>query len=182
VQDTAWPGYTRIPQWIVDGYSTLLVEIDAQLVALGEPDPTLMVAPMGVGSLAQAVVTHYRSRPAGTALLGVEADTAACVRASLVAGRLRTVATGTTIMDGLNCGTPSALAWPYLRDGLDAVVTVSDAQSADAVRDLAAVGVPVGACGAASLAAVRALPDAARARLGLTAGSTVVLLSTEGMW
>jgi diaminopropionate ammonia-lyase len=180
VQDTAWPGYTRIPQWIVDGYATLLVEIDAQLVARGEPDPALVVAPMGVGSLAQAVVTHYRSRRTGTALLGVEAETAACIRASLVAGRPHTVTTGATIMDGLNCGTPSALAWPYLRDGLDAAVGVSDARSADAARDLAALGVPAGPCGAASLAAVRALPADARARLGLTDGSCVVLLSTEG--
>jgi diaminopropionate ammonia-lyase len=180
VQDTAWPGYTRIPQWIVDGYATLLVEIDAQLAALGEPDPTLVVSPMGVGSLAQAVVTHYRSRRTRTALLGVEADTAACVRASLVAGRLCTVPTGATTMHGLNCGTPSALAWPYLRDGLDAAVAVSDARSADAARDLAALGVPAGPCGAASLAAVRALPNDARARLGLTADAVVVLLSTEG--
>ena len=135
---------------------------------------------MGVGSLAQAVVTHHRSRRTGTALLGVEAETAACVLASLVAGRLHTVKTGVTIMDGLNCGTPSALAWPYLRDGLDAAVAVSDARSADAARDLAALGVPAGPCGAASLAALRALPDDARARLGLTADAVVVLLSTEG--
>lgn len=179
VQDTAWPGYTRIPQWIVDGYSTLLVEIDAQLAALDEPAPALVVTPMGVGSLAQAVVTHHRSRRTGAALLGVEADTAACVLASLVAGRPCTVPTGATAMHGLNCGTPSALAWPHLRDGLDAAVAVSDAQSADAARDLAAFGVPAGPCGAASLAAVRAVPDHARARLGLTARSTVVLLSTE---
>jgi diaminopropionate ammonia-lyase len=184
VQDTAWPGYTRIPQWIVDGYSTMFVEIDTQLAALGEPDPALVVTPMGVGSLAQAVVTHHRGthhpgRGTGTALLGVEADTAACVLASLVAGRPCTVPTGATAMHGLNCGTPSALAWPYLRDGLDAVVAVSDGWSADAGRDLAALGVPAGPCGAASLAALRSLPDDARARLGLGARSTVVLLSTE---
>jgi hypothetical protein len=71
VQDTAWPGYEVVPQWIVDGYSTLLAEIDAQL---GDTSAALVVIPMGVGSLAQAVVTHYRSRGTGqpTALLGVE--------------------------------------------------------------------------------------------------------------
>ena len=31
VQDTAWPGYEQVPRWIVDGYATLLNEIDASL-------------------------------------------------------------------------------------------------------------------------------------------------------
>jgi diaminopropionate ammonia-lyase len=33
VQDTAWPGYERVPGWIAEGYSTLFTEIDAQLAA-----------------------------------------------------------------------------------------------------------------------------------------------------
>lgn len=173
VQDTAWPGYEDVPQWIVDGYSTLFAEIDAQL---GAP-PALVVTPVGVGSLAQAVVTHYRSRGADrpAALLGVEPDTAACVQASLAAGRPVSVPTGATIMAGLNCGTPSSLAWPYLRDGLDAAVTVTDVEAAAAVRELASLGVAAGPCGAATVAAVRAASG-----LGLTADDTVVLLSTEG--
>lgn len=139
LQDTAWPGYTEVPQWIVDGYLTLLTELDAQLT---ETEPALVVVPVGVGSLAQAVVTHYRSRAQHrTALLGVEPDTASCAQAGLVAGRPVTVGTDATIMAGLNCGTPSSLAWPYLRDGLDAVVAVSDEQAAGAARELGALGV-----------------------------------------
>lgn len=50
--------------------------------------PDLVAVPVGVGSLAQAVLTHYRGRPAGPApaLLAVEPETAACVLASLDAG------------------------------------------------------------------------------------------------
>jgi diaminopropionate ammonia-lyase len=29
VQDTAWDGYERVPAWIVEGYQTLLEEVDA---------------------------------------------------------------------------------------------------------------------------------------------------------
>ncbi|MFJ2651992.1 pyridoxal-phosphate dependent enzyme [Streptomyces sp. NPDC087420] len=190
VQDTAWEGYERIPRWIVDGYSTLFHEIDAQLRAAGAPAPSLAVVPMGVGSLAQAAVAHYRGTAAGrsTALLGVEPDTAACVRSSLAAGRPLSVGTGRTIMAGLNCGTPSPLAWPYLRGGLDACVTVADPASARAVAELDRLGVSSGPCGAACLAAARATLAAApgddgadrRRLLGVDAGSTVVLLSTEG--
>ncbi|MGP8304412.1 diaminopropionate ammonia-lyase [Streptomyces inhibens] len=188
VQDTAWPGYEQIPRWIVEGYSTLFAEIDTQLAAAGAELPGLVAVPVGVGSLAQAAVTHYRSRPAGpapAALLAVEPETAACALASLVQGEPVTVATGETTMAGLNCGTPSALAWPYLRDGLDAAIAVTDADSARAARDLAALGVSSGPCGAASLAGVRAAltgdgADARRTALSLDPAATLVLLNTEG--
>jgi diaminopropionate ammonia-lyase len=189
IQDTAWPGYEQIPGWIVEGYGTLCAEIDEQLAAAGAGPPDLVGVPVGVGSLAQAVVTHYRSRgrPAGTApaVLAVEPEAASWIVASLTRGEPVSVATSETIMAGLNCGTPSSLAWPGLRDGLDAAVTVTDAASARAAADLAAAGVSAGPCGAAALAGLRTAltGDRAgqrRAKLGLHSGATVVLLSTEG--
>ncbi|MFG2721985.1 diaminopropionate ammonia-lyase [Streptomyces sp. NPDC048416] len=188
VQDTAWPGYERIPGWIVEGYSTLCAEIDEQLTAQGvAAGPDLVAVPVGVGSLAQAVVTHYRSRPSGhaPALLSVEPQAAACVLESLTRGELVSVATGDTTMAGLNCGTPSSIAWPHLLGGLDAAVAVPDSAAARAAARLAALGVSSGPCGAAALAGLEAAlagedADGRRAALGLDPGSTVVLLSTEG--
>lgn len=173
VQDTAWPGYEQVPQWIVDGYSTMLREIPMS--------PDLVVVPIGVGSLAQAVITHYRSGAVRPALLGVEAAVAAGVQASLRAGRPVEVSTTDTVMAGLNCGTTSSLAWPYLRDGLDAADTVTDAESLAASDELFALGVNAGPCGAATLAAARhaLTDDGRRAELGVTESSTVVLLNTE---
>ncbi|MFF0521166.1 pyridoxal-phosphate dependent enzyme [Actinomadura nitritigenes] len=176
VQDTAWPGYERVPRWIVEGYSTLFTEIDAQLRAAGAGSPDVVAVPVGVGSLAQAAVVHYRSGASAPKLLAVEPDAAPCVLASLLGDRLVTVETGPTSMAGLNCATPSSSAWPYLRAGVDAAVSVADADVADAARELAALGVSAGPCGAAALAGVRAaLPG-----LGVGPGDTVVLLSTEG--
>ena len=187
VQDTGWPGYEQVPGWIVEGYSTLFAEVDAQLSEAEAAAPGLVVIPAGVGSLAQAGVTHYRSRPGSrpTALLTVEPGTAACVLASLVRGEPGTISTGETIMAGLNCGTPSMLAWPYLRGGLDAAVAVADADGATAARDLAGYGIPAGPCGGASLAGARAAltgagADMRRAALAIGPTSTVVMLSTEG--
>ncbi|MFF1708643.1 diaminopropionate ammonia-lyase [Streptomyces sp. NPDC058268] len=188
VQDSAWPGYERIPRWIVEGYSTLFTEVDAQLAAAGAGPPDLVAVPVGVGSLAQAAVTHYRSRPAGRpapSLLSVEPEAAPCVIESLTRGELTGVVTGDTAMAGLNCGTPSSVAWPYLREGIDAAVAVTDAAGARAARALAALGVSSGPCGAAPLAGVRAALTGAgaedrRAALGLGPASTLVLLSTEG--
>ena len=179
VQDTAWDGYERVPAWIVEGYQTLLEEVDAQL----EEPPDLVAVPVGVGSLAEAVVRHYR-RPdaAHPSVLSVEPDTAACVLASLTADRPVTVSTAATVMAGLNCGTISSSAWPVLRAGCDAAVAVSDDEALRAVDDLGRLGVSSGPSGAASLAGVRAaLTDPQRrAALDLDHDAVVVLLSTEG--
>lgn len=196
IQDTSWPGYEQVPSWIVAGYETLFAELDAQLAAAGARAPSLVSVPAGVGSLAQAAVAHYRrSWPAASPaarprLLAVEPDTAACVLASLVSGALVTVPTDATVMNGLNCGTPSALAWPYLRDGLDAAIAVSDAEAREAMASLGRSGVAAGPSGAAALAGTRAAltGDGAAARrhdLGLDLGpvgdeAIVVCVCTEG--
>jgi diaminopropionate ammonia-lyase len=175
VQDMAWDGYEDIPGWIVDGYTTLFAEIDEHVQR-----PDLVLVPAGVGSLLQAALSHYRSDDAapGTVVVSVEPRSAACVLASVAAGHPVTVATGTTVMAGLNCGTVSSLAWPYISRGLDACVAVDDAEALDAARELAEHGVDAGPCGAATLAALhRIRADAARE---LTPESTVVLLVTEG--
>jgi diaminopropionate ammonia-lyase len=179
VQDTAWDGYTEVPGWIVEGYQTMLQEVDDQLGAA----PDLVAVPVGVGSLAEAVVRHYR-RPAAPhpSVLSVEPDTAACVLASLLAGEPVSVTTAATVMAGLNCGTVSATAWPVLRDGCDAATAVGDHQALRAAADLDRLGVSSGPSGAATLAGVRAAltdPDR-RAALDLPDAAVVVLLSTEG--
>ncbi len=200
VQDTAWPGYELVPSWVVAGYLTLFTELDEQMLAFGG-DIDLVSVPVGVGSLAHAALAHYRSRDgARPAVLGVEPQVAACVLASLRRGELCSVTTAATSMAGLNCGTPSLIAWPYLQQGLDAAVAVSDEQAASAAAAMHAAGISAGPSGAASLAGVdalvagtaraegRAIVRGARGSRGspgcgpgdLGPASTVVLVSTEG--
>jgi diaminopropionate ammonia-lyase len=182
VQDTAWQGYEQIPQWIADGYDTLFEEIEEQLRGRRAD---LVAVPTGVGSLLQAALRHYRDpdREDHPAVLAIEPITAGRVTASLAAGRRISVDTSKpTIMVGLNCGSVSTIAWPAIRDGLDAGVTVSDDQARTATDRLNELGIPAGPCGGAALAGVReALRDAdQRAGLAITAHSVLVLISTEG--
>lgn len=185
VQDTSWPGYEEIPRWIVDGYTTLFTEIDERLSELGHPGPDLVACPVGVGSLAHALVEHYRSAGyPNPSLLSVEPETAACIARSLLAGEPVTVDTSfPSIMSGLNCGTPSELGWPSLLAGLDGAVSVSEDECQQAVVDLTALGQDAGPCGAATLAGVRnALKDEDRRReLNIGPDSIIVLVSTEGL-
>jgi diaminopropionate ammonia-lyase len=85
-------------------------------------------------------------------------------------------------MAGLNCGTISAIAWPAIRDGLDASVAVTDDQARAGMRRLHELGVPAGSCGGASLAGVRVALGEADRRAALMIGdhSGLVLISTEG--
>jgi len=190
VQDTSWPGYEQVPAWIIDGYRTLFAEIDEQVTSRRIDPPDLVVVPVGVGSLLSAAVQHFRVPTGPTsltrpALLAVEPTTAACLLTSLRAGSPVVVPTGTTVMEGLNAGTVSSAAWPLLRDGLDAAVAVTDEAALAAGRELGCLGVDAGACGAATLAGVSAVlsgpdGDTVRQALGLTARSTVILVSTDG--
>jgi diaminopropionate ammonia-lyase len=195
IQDTAWDGYREVPSWIVDGYETMFAEIDAQLSAAGVSAVAVVSVQVGVGSLAQAALAHYRSSalaaPARPRLLSVEPDTAACVLRSLADGALVSVPTDGTVMNGLNCGTPSSIAWPYLRGGLDAAIAVTDDQARAAIASLASAGVAAGPSGAAGLAGLRAAltgADAAARRRDLGLGlddsggdlPVVVCICTEG--
>ena len=52
VQDTAWDGYTEIPTWIMQGYTTLALEAYEQL---NEIRPTHIFLQAGVGAMSGAV-------------------------------------------------------------------------------------------------------------------------------
>ncbi|HEX6443683.1 MAG TPA: diaminopropionate ammonia-lyase [Streptosporangiales bacterium] len=184
VSDTSWPGYERVPGWVIDGYATVFAEVDETLAERGDGPPTLVVIPVGVGALAAATIRHYRTgNGAAPRILGVEPEDAACVQASLRAGELATVpGPHRSIMAGLNCGTPSRIAWPSLRRGLDAVVAIDDDAARDAMRALATVGVVSGETGAAALGGLRKVLADQGLRAGWRLGedSRVLVLSTEG--
>jgi diaminopropionate ammonia-lyase len=181
ISDTSWDGYETVPGWVIDGYATIFAEVDEQLLAAGLPVPTAVVVPMGVGAFAAAVVSHHRAAGAPPAtLIGVEPTGAACILQSVLAGHLVTLAgEQRSIMAGLNCGTPSPLAWPRVAGGIDWLVAVDDDQAREAMRQLAAAGVVSGESGAATLAGAAQL----RADTGddvLGPRTTLLLLSTEG--
>ncbi|KAK1625057.1 diaminopropionate ammonia-lyase [Colletotrichum phormii] len=179
IQDNAFAGYEQIPAWIVEGYSTLVREAEQQVADHGLK-PSLMVTPVGVGSLAHAVVSHCKSDGRDCAVLSVEPDTAPCLWTSLKAGKPVTVHTSRTIMEGLNCGTVSLTAFGDLRVGIDASATVSDFEAHEAVKYLQTKGVKSGPCGGATLPALRRLAQVNPRPACLSKDAVVVLLNTEG--
>ncbi|KAJ5476315.1 hypothetical protein N7475_002044 [Penicillium sp. IBT 31633x] len=179
IQDTAFEGYEDVPAWIVEGYSTMMHEIQDELAQLNLSG-SVVVTPAGVGSLAHAVAKHCKSQSTPMSVIAVEPDTAACLSSSLTAGDLVSVQTSSTIMDGMDCGTVSSTAWPDLQRLIDACVTVSSYESHCAVKYLTTKSVKAGPCGGASLAALRRLATSEGAASLLNKDAVVVLLSTEG--
>jgi diaminopropionate ammonia-lyase len=195
ISDTSWPGYEDVPRWVIEGYSTILWEIDDELARRGEAGPTLVVAQIGVGAFAAAVTAHYRGggspdgAPDGSSrptLLGVEPTRAACMLASVEAGRIvQLPGPHVSIMAGLNCGAPSMIAWPIVSKGIDVFVSVEDEWAREAMRTLARSEITSGETGGAGLAGLLALiesPDGeeARRRLGLNESSRILVFNCEG--
>ncbi|KAJ4303504.1 hypothetical protein N0V90_002400 [Kalmusia sp. IMI 367209] len=178
MMDTSWKGYEEIPQWVVEGYSTMLTETDQQLQDRGVGPVTHAIASVGVGSWAQAVTMHYKSISPPASVIAVEPETAACLKVSLEAGKMTSITTGQSIMNGMNCGTVSYTAWEVLRTGVDASVEVTDLESHRDLQYLHSQNIKNGPCGAAPLSALRKLVK--EKKLGLCKDSVVVLFSTEG--
>ena len=188
IQDTSWPGYEKVPRWVMEGYSTIFLEIQDALSQAGESEPTLVVVQIGVGGLAAAAVSHFRrpevkSKPT---ILGVEPVQAACALAAIENDRIVTIpGPHDSIMAGLNCGTVASVAWPFLRTGVEAIVAIEDDRARQAMRELAPVGVISGESGSAGFAGLlevlsRSDKDPLRRRLGISGETRVLLISTEG--
>jgi diaminopropionate ammonia-lyase len=165
VVEVADVGSSPQASWVVDGYATLFTEAEEQ----GEFD--VLVVPVGVGSLAAAAARF--AAPRGLPVVGVEPATAACLTASIAAGRPTSVPTPGTTMAGLNCAEISASAWPVLQAGVAAMVIVDDDEVHEAMRALSRHGLAIGDSGAAPAAA---LGEA----LGLGLGTRALLVATEG--
>ena len=165
IQDTAWPGYETVPAWVVEGYATIGVEIDAH--------PDVVAVQIGVGSFAAAMVRRF----AGARMIGVEPVRAACALASIEAGEpVEVPGPHDSVMAGLNCGRVSLVAWPAVSRGIDAFCAVDDDRAREAVVLLARDGVAAGESGAAGLAGLLAFRD----ELALPADGTVLVVNTEG--
>ncbi|HZA20982.1 MAG TPA: diaminopropionate ammonia-lyase [Actinomycetota bacterium] len=180
ISDTSWPGYEDVPRWVIEGYATIFWEIEDAIEGAAD----LVTIQLGVGAMGAAAVRHFR-RPGAppTRMLGVEPDRAACVLASMEAGEVITIpGPHDSIMAGLNCGTPSIVAWPWVSSGYDAFVAIDDERAREGMRAFDRAGVVAGETGAAGFGGLAAALDdrEARERLGLGPGASVLLLCTEG--
>ncbi|HEY6285265.1 MAG TPA: diaminopropionate ammonia-lyase [Ktedonobacteraceae bacterium] len=188
ISDTSWLGYEEIPTWVIEGYATIFQEVDAQLARQYPSSPDLILVQIGVGALAAAVVQHYHAADdvSSPKIVGVEPTTAACMLASMKANRIVSLTTPPrTIMAGLNCDTPSLIAWPIVSKGVDLFISIEDEWARQGMRKFATLGLVSGETGAAGIGGVLALLNdpslsAARASLGIDNSTRILVICTEG--
>ena len=195
VQDTSWPGYTDVPTWIVQGYTTMAEEAAAQLESEGFKAPTHVFVQAGVGAMAGGVTGYLAGRYGGRRpqFITVEPENMACIyrSAQINDGKAHPAAdTGPTIMAGLNCGEPCTIAWPTLRDLCSWYVACPDHVAANGMRLLAApvpgdpqvISGESGAVTAGLLAEICGQAGCAELKkmMRLDENSVVLLFSTEG--
>jgi diaminopropionate ammonia-lyase len=184
VADVARREGDPVPGWVMDGYDTIFDEADDVLPG----PPTVVFLQAGVGALAGAGLRHYLRTASVEGSVRprfatVEPLSAACLLASAESGRLLAIdADQGSIMAGLNCGTPSSVAWPVIAATVDVYLAVDDDRAREAMRLLADAGIVSGESGAAGLAGLLAAVEDADARdaLGLDGSARVLLLNTEG--
>ena len=185
VSDTSWEGYEDIPRAVVEGYSTIFEEAEEQRSRLGGSAFDVVVVQAGVGALAGAAARTYRSAGRDARLVCVEPLSAACLLMSMRHGsRVSIPGPHASIMVGLNCDTPSLVAWPEVSRAFDVFVAIDDDAARAAMRELASEGVVSGETGAAGLAGLieisSGIATEAGAHIALGSHSRVLVISTEG--
>ena len=195
ISDTSWEGYTDIPSWVMQGYTTMLSEAQEQLAGTGIIKPTHVFVQAGVGALAAATTGFYSSRFGADrpTTIVVEPSEAKCLfhSAKIGDGRPHDIHGDLhTIMAGLACGEPSPIAWDILWDTVDAFMSCPDYVAAKGMR---VYGVPLhgdpfivsGESGAVTLGALMFAADYAefhelKEYIGLGPDSQILLLNSEG--
>lgn len=192
VQDTAWEGYEKIPEWIMQGYSMIGAELEEQLK---EQRPTHLFLQAGVGSFAAAVLGYmallYGEELPKTYI--VEPDVADCYYQSFKANSSHAVNVGgamQTIMAGLACGEPNETAWNIISEYAHGGFSCDDWIAELGMRVL---GNPLGEddrvisgeSGAAPVGLVYDLMTAEDSigiakEIGLDEKSVILVISTEG--
>ena len=112
---------------IATGQGTIAYDI---LEALPETDTILV--PIGGGGLAAGISTLAKLLRPEVQVIGVEPRGAACMQASLKAGKVVSLPQVETIADGVAVMTPGDKIFPYVQANVDTILTVDDTEIPDA--------------------------------------------------
>lgn len=195
IQDTSWESYTEIPEWIMQGYTTIVYETLEQMKSIGIARPSHVFLQAGVGSMAGSILGYFlnlygESYPI-TAV--IEPEKAACHFDSVSAGDGKPhCAEGNldTAMAGLSCGEPSLVSWKIIRNFADVMISCPDHIAVSGMRLLAKptgedpeiISGESGAVGAGLLHEIMRNDSCiqTRQKLRLRKDSAVLLINTEG--
>ena len=106
---------------VATGQGTIAMEIVKEL-----PTVDYILVPIGGGGLACGVSALAKQLNPKIKVIGVEPENAACMKASLEAGKVVTLPAVSTIADGTAVKTPGDKIFPYIQQNIDDIITVPD--------------------------------------------------------
>lgn len=128
-------GYTFIHPFddpaVATGQGTIAMEIVKEL-----PLVDYILVPIGGGGLATGVSTLAKLLNPKIKVIGVEPAEAACMKASLEAGKVVTLPSANTIADGTAVKTPGSTIFPYIQQNIDEIITIEDDELIVAFLDI----------------------------------------------
>lgn len=128
-------GYTFVHPFddldVATGQGTIAMEIIKEL-----PLVDYILVPIGGGGLATGVSTLAKLLNPKIKVIGVEPAGAACMKASIEAGKVQTMAQVNTIADGTAVKTPGEKIFSYVSKNLDGIITVEDEELVVAFLDM----------------------------------------------
>jgi len=128
-------GYTFIHPFddltVATGQGTIAMEIFKEL-----PLVDYILVPIGGGGLACGVSTLAKLMNSKIKVIGVEPEGAACMKASIEAGKVVTLPEVNTIADGTAVKTPGEKIFPYIKENLDEIITIPDEELVEAFLDM----------------------------------------------
>ena len=116
---------------VATGQGTIAMEIVKEL-----PTVDYILVPIGGGGLATGVSTLAKLLNPNIKVIGVEPANAACMSASLKAGKVVTLDSANTIADGTAVKTPGSKIFPYIQKNLDDIITIDDDELIVAFLDM----------------------------------------------
>ncbi len=128
-------GYTFVHPFddptVATGQGTIAMDIFKEL-----PTVDYILVPIGGGGLATGVSTLAKLLNPKIKVIGVEPAGAACMKASLEAGKVVSCDHVSTIADGTAVQTPGKIIFPYVQENLDDIITVEDEELIPCFLDL----------------------------------------------
>ena len=106
---------------VAAGQGTIAMEIFKEL-----PTVDYILVPIGGGGLCAGVSTLAKMLNPKIKVIGVEPAGAACMKASLEAGKVISLNKVETIADGTAVRTPGTNVFPYIKENVDEIITVED--------------------------------------------------------
>ncbi len=128
-------GYTFIHPFddptVATGQGTIAMEIFQDL-----PVVDYILVPIGGGGLAAGVSTLAKLLNPKIKVIGVEPEGAACMKASIEAGKVVKLPHVSTIADGTAVKRPGSEIFPYVQKNIDRIITVPDEELIVAFLDM----------------------------------------------